>query len=117
MDNRVSDGERPALDYDLARIPALAREHRGFVAAFCLAFLRSGFIPFKQTIALQGTAHCAGTLIAGTDATNSVVDASGRVHGTENLYVVDGSVLPRLSRVNPALSIYAWALRVATLLS
>jgi choline dehydrogenase-like flavoprotein len=26
---------------------------------------------------------------------------------------VDGSVLPRSSRVNPALTIYAWALRVA----
>ncbi len=30
----------------------------------------------------------------------------------ENLYVVDGSALPRSSRVNPALTIYAWALRV-----
>jgi choline dehydrogenase-like flavoprotein len=30
-----------------------------------------------------------------------------------NLHVVDGSVLPRSSRVNPALTIYAWALRVA----
>jgi choline dehydrogenase-like flavoprotein len=27
--------------------------------------------------------------------------------------VVDGSVLPRSSRVNPALTIYDWALRVA----
>jgi choline dehydrogenase-like flavoprotein len=27
---------------------------------------------------------------------------------------VDGSVLPRSSRVNPALTIYAWALRVAS---
>jgi choline dehydrogenase-like flavoprotein len=32
----------------------------------------------------------------------------------ENLYVVDGSVLPRSSRVNPALTIYAWGLRVAS---
>jgi choline dehydrogenase-like flavoprotein len=31
------------------------------------------------------------------------------------LYVVDGSVLPRSSRVNPSLSIYAWALRVGDL--
>jgi choline dehydrogenase-like flavoprotein len=31
------------------------------------------------------------------------------MHG---LYVVDGSVLPRSSRVNPSLSIYAWGLRV-----
>jgi choline dehydrogenase-like flavoprotein len=36
------------------------------------------------------------------------------VHGLDNCYVVDGSVLPRSSRVNPALTIYAWALRVAS---
>ena len=30
----------------------------------------------------------------------------------ENLYVGDGSVLPRSSRVNPALTIYAWGLRL-----
>jgi choline dehydrogenase-like flavoprotein len=33
------------------------------------------------------------------------------------LYVVDGSVLPRSSRVNPSLSIYGWSLRVADLLA
>jgi len=33
------------------------------------------------------------------------------------LYVVDGSVLPRSSRVNPSLSIYAWGLRIGDLVS
>ena len=56
------------------------------------------------------------SLVTGRDPSHSVVDAEGRVHGMENLYVVDGSALPRSSRVNPALTIYAWALRVASLL-
>jgi len=42
-----------------------------------------------------------------------VVDPDGAVYGIAGLYVVDGSVLPRSSRVNPSLSIYAWGLRVA----
>ena len=35
----------------------------------------------------------------------------------DNLYVVDGSVLPRSSRVNPSLTIFAWALRVSEMLA
>jgi choline dehydrogenase-like flavoprotein len=62
---------------------------------------------------LTGTAHASGTLVAGADASTSVVDEAGKVHGLASLYVVDGSVLPRSSRVNPSLTIYAWSLRVA----
>ena len=62
---------------------------------------------------LSATAHACGTLVAGNDPRESVVDGNGKVHFMENLYVADGSVLPRISRVNPSLTIYAWALRVA----
>ncbi|MEZ5583454.1 MAG: GMC oxidoreductase [Candidatus Competibacteraceae bacterium] len=48
---------------------------------------------------------------------DSVVDGLGKVHGLENLYVVDGSILPRIGRENPSLTIYAWALRVADYLT
>jgi choline dehydrogenase-like flavoprotein len=41
-----------------------------------------------------------------------VVDPLGKVHGMEGLYVSDGSVLPRTSRVNPSLTIFAWGLRL-----
>jgi choline dehydrogenase-like flavoprotein len=33
------------------------------------------------------------------------------------LYVADGSILPRSSRVNPSLTIYAWGLRVGDLVA
>jgi choline dehydrogenase-like flavoprotein len=115
-DNRVLAGEPPTLDYELARMPELAREHAAMVSAFGRALLRAGLVPLSQRIGPSGTAHCVGTLIAGADPMQSVVDARGRVHGLGNLYVVDGSVLPRLGRMNPSLTIYAWALRVAQLL-
>jgi choline dehydrogenase-like flavoprotein len=60
----------------------------------------------------RGTAHACGTLVTSADPPRPVVDPEGRVHGMDNLYAVDGSVLLRSSRVNPAPSIYARALRV-----
>jgi choline dehydrogenase-like flavoprotein len=51
-------------------------------------------------------------MVTGHDPATSVVDSDGRMHGMEGLYVADGSVLPRSSRVNPALTIYAWGLRL-----
>ncbi len=114
--NRVTGatgGELPQLDYDATRLrPALA-EHRALVRTLTRHLFASGFLAFAQRIPITGTAHACGTLVAGRDPAKSVVDENGRVHGFGNLYVVDGSVLARSSRVNPALTIYAWALRVA----
>jgi choline dehydrogenase-like flavoprotein len=116
--NRVRDAEGvPIMDYDARRLgPALA-EHRRMTRSFQAALLRAGFLSFTQRIGLDGTAHACGTLMAGADPRSSVVDGRGQVHGLESLYVVDGSVLPRSSRVNPSLTIYAWALRVADLIT
>jgi choline dehydrogenase-like flavoprotein len=113
-DNRVTrQGGRPLLDHDAGRIPQSHDEHRRFVGSFARALVRTGMLPVVKPITLEGTAHACGTLVAGDDPSRSVVDAEGRVLGIENLRVVDGSVLPRSSRVNPALTIYAWSLRVA----
>ncbi len=117
-ENRVAaalnGAARPCLDYDVNRIAPSRDEHRRFVRAFKHSLLQAGMIPAVKPIPLSGTAHACGTLIAGEDPANSVVDAQGKVHGMENLYVADGSVLPRSSRVNPALTIYAWSLRLAS---
>jgi choline dehydrogenase-like flavoprotein len=119
-DNRVlaAGGSRcrPQIDHDPARLPEAYAEHGDLVRTLKRQLLRLGYLPVTKAIPITGTAHACGTLVTGRDPSQSVVDAEGRVHGMENLYVVDGSVLPRSSRVNPALTIYAWALRVASLL-
>ncbi len=114
-DNRVlrGPGGTPRLDHDWARLPQAWGEHRRLVRTLSAQLLKLGYLPVVKPIPLAGTAHACGTLVAGVDPSRSVVDAEGRVHGMDNLFVVDGSILPRSSRVNPALTIFAWALRVA----
>ena len=123
-DRRNAVSERAAggtvtrvMDYDGRRLPDSEREHRRFARALQLGLLRAGMLAFTKRIGLAGTAHVCGTLACGADPAESVVDAQGAVHGMRGLYVVDGSVLPRSSRVNPSLTIYAWALRAAALMA
>lgn len=117
-DNRVSaklNGHAsPQLNYDWARVPAARLEHRKVIQSLRRALLRLGFLVVTKNMPLEATAHACGTLAAGRDPATSVVDRNGKVHGMENLYVVDGSVFTRSGSVNPALTIYAWALRVAS---
>jgi choline dehydrogenase-like flavoprotein len=118
VDEVQQDGiSRRLLDYDAHRSPTALAEHRAFTRAFTRALLLTGRVSFSKRIGVQGTAHACGTLICGNDAGNSVVDSRGRVHGLEGVYVADGSVLPRVSRVNPSLTIYAWGLRVGDLIA
>ena len=56
--------------------------------------------------------HLFGGCVAGRDAATSVVDPQLRVHGTDGLYVMDASVFPSNTGVNPQHSIMAIA-RVA----
>jgi choline dehydrogenase-like flavoprotein len=117
LENRVRSADatsaQPVLDYDARRAPAALMEHNRLVALFRRDLWAAGYPSAAQRIGLAGTAHACGTLVTGADPRMSVVDAVGRVHGLAGLSVADGSVLPRVSRVNPALTIYAWGLRTA----
>lgn len=114
-DNRIQssgpDG-RPTMDYDLDRIPSSSAEHDAVVHAFSHTLLHAKMVGVDRHMGLAGTAHALGSTVAGIQPQNSVVDGTGKVHGMENLYIGDGGVLPRSSRVNPALTIYAWGLRL-----
>jgi choline dehydrogenase-like flavoprotein len=57
--------------------------------------------------------HPCGTCRAGEDPATSVVDAVGRAHEVENLWVADSSFFPSSGGINPSLTIAANALRVA----
>ncbi len=114
---RCADAQgRPGLDYDPERLGPAKKEHLQLVKSLRASLRRAGLVSFSKRIPLSGTAHACGTLVAGNDSATSVVGPTGKVHGIDNLYVVDGSVLPRSSRANPSLTIYAWASRVASLL-
>jgi len=107
----------PVLDYDEARLPEASLEHKRFTRSFQWALAKAGLATFTRRIGLNGTAHVCGSLICGRNSSDSVVDATGQVHGMNGLYVADGSILPRSSRVNPSLTIYAWGLRVGDLVA
>jgi choline dehydrogenase-like flavoprotein len=62
---------------------------------------------------LSGGQHQAGTCRMGTDPSNSVTDAYGRVWGYDNLFVSDGGLHPTNGGFNPVLTIMALAFRNA----
>jgi choline dehydrogenase-like flavoprotein len=111
------DGGVPIADYSLERLPPAQAEHSAAVVDFTRRLLRAGLAGVDRYLGLAGSAHALGSMVTGSDARASVVDPQGKVHGMEGLYVGDGSVLARSSRVNPALTIYAWGLRLGDHLS
>ncbi|MGI8747906.1 MAG: GMC family oxidoreductase, partial [Deinococcus sp.] len=59
------------------------------------------------------SAHTIGTARMGHDPGSSVVNAYGRCHDLNNLYVSDNSTFPSSLSANPALTIMALSLRTA----
>jgi choline dehydrogenase-like flavoprotein len=57
--------------------------------------------------------HLFSTCPMGKDETACATDSSGRLHGFDNLYLADASVIPDSPGVNPQATIMALALRNA----
>jgi choline dehydrogenase-like flavoprotein len=70
----------------------------------------------EDTLTIDRYAHLVGGARMGFTPDDSVVDSSHRVWGVDNLFVVDGSVMPTQGAANPALAIMALADRCASLL-
>jgi choline dehydrogenase-like flavoprotein len=67
----------------------------------------------QPRLRLSAGQHQAGTCRMGDDPQTSVVDAWGRVHGHDNLWVADGAVHVTNGGFNPVLTIMALAFRTA----
>jgi len=59
------------------------------------------------------SAHQMGTVRAGRAASTSAADVAGRLRGTANVWIADGSLLPTAPGVNPMATIQAAAAVVA----
>ena len=90
------------------------RDDRGAKILIDLArrVLREAGAHFTLVHHIETFTHALGTVRMGPDARTSPLDGHGRYRGLDNLYVVDGSALPRSAGVNPSLTIAANALRV-----
>jgi choline dehydrogenase-like flavoprotein len=64
-------------------------------------------------LGLSAGQHQAGTCRMGADPKTSVVDANGRVHGHDNLFLADASVHVTNGGFNPVLTIMALSYRTS----
>jgi choline dehydrogenase-like flavoprotein len=71
----------------------------------------------RLDIAPQGQEHSAGTARLSADPANGACDPNGRLWGTTNVYVADASLHVTNGGFNPALTVFANALRVGRLLA
>jgi len=102
----VTEGDRIPTNIPAANEFAL----RAAKAFDGIAITSSSEILFKMPM----TAHCFGGCVMGATASEGVIDHQHRVHGYQNLYVVDGSAVGANLGVNPSLTITALAERAMT---
>lgn len=118
-DNRVKLGSA----FDSLAMPSLDVQHnysaRDLAAAAVLRrhgeqILRRAGAMLVYRHVIDTYSHGLGTVRLGVDPRTAPLDADHRFRGLGNLYIVDGSALPRAGGVNPSLTIAALSLRAAT---
>jgi choline dehydrogenase-like flavoprotein len=75
---------------------------------------RAGAMPVMFPYNIPTFSHAVGTVRLGADPARAPLDERGAFRGLDNLFVTDGSALPRSGGVNPSLTIAANALRTGT---
>jgi hypothetical protein len=109
---RADDNDRLTVDWRISdAVEGAIRRNLDRLAAYTGAelILPDGSLRDR----LWSAAHHSGTCRIASDADTGVVDQDLRVHGTEHVYVCDGSVLPSTGASNTGLTIAALAHRLA----
>lgn len=121
-DSRVTLSDRrdalglPVLRLDWRIQPAVIRAMEELCRLLGGALARTGFgrlLPEAGEPRFTDASHHMGTTRMGVDPRTSVVDAQGRVHGLDNLWIAGSSLFPSGGHANPTLTIVALALRQA----
>ena len=108
----VDDAGRIHLNWFATNVES----HAELVRRTVRALRRCGYpLVFTQRLPWSATSHQCGTAAMGLDPAASVVDAGCRSHDVDNLWIVDSSIFPSSAAVNPALTVAANAMRVASL--
>jgi choline dehydrogenase-like flavoprotein len=127
-DSRVTVIPRSTDRYGLPRLrvdwrigASTRRSQHRMHELFRDALIRAGITTFRSDVLDQPDAelelwdmkHPSGTTRMSASPRTGVVDADGRVHGVDNLYVAGSSVFPTSGHFNPTLVIVALAARLA----
>jgi choline dehydrogenase-like flavoprotein len=97
---RMSENSYRLLDFHLARAKESLEVAGAYETVIAPLIRETGW-------------HLLGTCKMGTDPAASVVDEWGRSHDIPNLYILDGSIWPTSSGMNPTATIAAMSLRCA----
>lgn len=119
---RLTRRDRSVLGRGLARLAMVmlaagAREvypsYRGAPVVRTRADLAELSSRFSASAASVMTVHLCSTVPMGSDPSVAAADSFGKVHGADNVWVNDASLLPDAPGVNPQASVMAIALRNA----
>ncbi len=118
-ENRIEVSRSRSDRYGLPRAIVTHRytrrdlESRRHLARVAGQVLRGAGARGTHTFPIKTFSHAVGTMRMGADPTTAPLDEGSRYRGIDNLWVIDGSFMPRSGGVNPSLTIAANALLAA----
>ncbi|WP_101676184.1 GMC family oxidoreductase [Alloalcanivorax mobilis] len=130
------DDERKVIDYQLADadFPSMKRALKAAARLHLAAGAEVVYVPSSERLEIRSEAdidatvealenapqhlrmvsyHPQGSCRMGADPQHSVVNVDGESHDVKGLYIADASLLPTSIIVNPQVTVYALATRIA----